>query len=304
MNFFERLKQSLKKTRQNFSNRLDKSFNSEEKITEKLYEELEEILISADVGVKSSIEIVKTLKQNVKSKKIKYVNKAKEELILIIEDILKSDSINNSETTPTIFLVLGVNGVGKTTTIAKLAHYFKKQGKSVILGAADTFRAAAIEQLLILADKAGCNVVHHKEGADPAAVVFDTVVAAQKRNIDVAICDTAGRLHTKKNLMSELQKIVKVIDKEAFNLNKEFLLVLDATTGQNGLIQAEKFKESANITGIVLTKLDGTAKGGIIIPIKREMNVPIRFIGTGESLEDLQPFDANMFTKALFQTKE
>ena len=304
MNFFERLKQSLKKTRQNFSNRLDKSFNSEEKITEKLYEELEEILISADVGVKSSIEIVKTLKQNVKSKKIKYVNKAKEELILIIEDILKSDSINNSETTPTIFLVLGVNGVGKTTTIAKLAHYFKKQGKSVILGAADTFRAAAIEQLLILANKAGCNVVHHKEGADPAAVVFDTVVAAQKRNIDVAICDTAGRLHTKKNLMSELQKIVKVIDKEAFNLNKEFLLVLDATTGQNGLIQAEKFKESANITGIVLTKLDGTAKGGIIIPIKREMNVPIRFIGTGESLEDLQPFDANMFTKALFQTKE
>ena len=304
MNFFERLKQSLQKTRQNFSNRLDKSFNSQEKITEKLYEDLEEILISADVGVKSSIEIVKTLKQNIKSKKIKYINDAKEELILIIENILKSDSINNSETMPTIFLVLGVNGVGKTTTIAKLAHYFKKQGKSVILGAADTFRAAAIEQLLILANKAGCNVVHHKEGADPAAVVFDTVVAAKKRNVDIAICDTAGRLHTKKNLMSELQKIVKVVDKEASNLNKEFLLILDATTGQNGIIQAEKFKEYANITGIALTKLDGTAKGGIIIPIKNEMNVPIKFIGTGEDLEDLQPFDANMFTKALFQSKE
>ncbi len=304
MNFFERLKLSLKKTRQNFSNKLEKSFNTAEKISPEMFDELEEILITSDVGINSSCEIIENLKKNVKSKRLKFKEQAKEELILIINNILNSDEALKTTTTPSIFLILGVNGVGKTTTIAKLAHFFKQQGKSVILGAADTFRAAAIEQILILAKKADCPVVHHKEKADPAAVVFDTITAAKKRKLDIAICDTAGRLHTKKNLMSELEKIVKVVNKEAFDLDREFLLVLDATTGQNGLMQAIKFKESANITGTILTKLDGTAKGGIVIPIKKELNLPIQFIGTGEDLKDLQPFDANLFTKALFQTKE
>lgn len=304
MNFFEKLKKSLQKTRENLTNRLDENIKKEEKINKEFYEELEEILICADVGAISSFEIIENLKENVKQKKLKFKLQAKEELVKIIEEILSSDEKFKVKTTPSIVLMLGVNGVGKTTTIAKLAEYLKEQNKSVIIGAADTFRAAAIEQLEIWANKVNCPLVKQKQGADPAAVVYDTISAAKKRKINVAICDTAGRLHTKKNLMSELEKIIRITNKEAEGLDKEILLVLDATTGQNGLIQAEEFKHHANITGAVLTKLDGTAKGGIIVPIKKKLKLPIKFIATGESLKDLQPFNPNLFTKALFETKE
>lgn len=304
MGFFERLKKSLTKTRQNFTNKLDKSFEKEEKITDPFFSELEEILITCDIGFDCSIEIVEKLKKNIKQKKIKFKKEAKNELIKIIEEILNTNEEPKQLSKPTIILMLGVNGVGKTTTIAKLAYFFKQQKKSVLLAAADTFRAAAIEQLEILAKKVDCPLIKHQQNSDPAAVVFDGISAAKKRNVDFLICDTAGRLHTKKNLMGELEKIVRITNKEGVNLNKEFLLTIDATTGQNGLIQAEKFKEAANITGTILTKLDGTAKGGIIIPIKKNLNLPIKFIGTGESLEDLQIFDSNMFTKALFNISE
>ena len=304
MGFFEKLKKSLTKTRQNFTNRLDKSFEKDEKITDSFFEELEEILITCDVGFNCSDEIVRELQKNIKQKKIKFKKQAKEELMLIIEEILKTNEELKVPSKPTIILMLGVNGVGKTTTIAKLAYLFKQQKKSVLLAAADTFRAAAIEQLEILAKKVDCPLIKHQQNSDPASVVFDGICAAKKRNVDYLICDTAGRLHTKKNLMGELEKIVRVTNKEALDLNKEFLLTIDATTGQNGLIQAEKFKETANITGTILTKLDGTAKGGIVIPIKKNLNLPIKFIGTGESLEDFQVFDAAMFTKALFNVSE
>ena len=304
MNFFEKLKQSLKKTRENLTNKLDENIKREEKITKEFYEELEEILIVADIGPINSFEIIEELKQIVKRKKLKLRVDAKEELIKIIEEILSSEEKLKINTTPSIILMLGVNGVGKTTTIAKISNYLKEQNKSVIIGAADTFRAAAIEQLEIWAEKVNCPLVKQKQGADPAAVVYDTIAAAKKRKIDVAICDTAGRLHTKKNLMSELEKIIKIMNKETEGLNKEILLVLDATTGQNGLIQAEEFKQYANITGAVLTKLDGTAKGGIIIPIKKKLKLPIKFIATGEGLKDLQPFNPLLFTRALFETKE
>lgn len=304
MNFFEKLKQSLKKTRENFTNKLDENIKKEEKITKEFYEELEEILIASDASPTSSFEIIEELKQRVKQKKLKFKLQAKEELIKIIEEILTSEEEFKIKTTPSIVLMLGVNGVGKTTTIAKLSNYLKEQNKSVIIGAADTFRAAAIEQLEIWANKVNCPLVKQKQGADPAAVVYDTIAAAKKRKIDVAICDTAGRLHTKKNLMFELEKIVKIMNKEAEGLDKEILLVLDATTGQNGLIQAEEFKQHANVTGAVLTKLDGTAKGGIIIPIKKKLKLPIKFIATGEGLKDLQPFNSLLFSRALFETKE
>lgn len=304
MGFFEKLKKSLTKTRQNFADRLDRSFEKDEKISDSFFEELEEILISCDVGFSCTIEIVKELQKNIKQKKIKFKKQAKEELMLVIEEILKTNEEPQNISKPTIILMLGVNGVGKTTTIAKLAYYFKQQQKSVLLAAADTFRAAAIEQLEIWAKKVDCPLIKHQQNSDPASVVFDGICSAKKRNVDFLICDTAGRLHTKKNLMGELEKIVRVTNKEALNLNKEFLLTIDATTGQNGLIQAEKFKETAKITGTILTKLDGTAKGGIVIPIKKNLDLPIKFIGTGESLEDFQVFDANMFTKALFNVSE
>ncbi len=304
MGFFEKLKKSLTKTRQNFTDRLDKSFKQEEKITDSFFEELEEILITCDVGFNCTDEIIKELRQNIKQKKIKFKEQAKNELMLIIEEILKTNEEPQNYSKPSIILMFGVNGVGKTTTIAKMAYFFKQQQKSVLLAAADTFRAAAIEQLELWANKIDCHLIKHQQNSDPASVVFDGICAAKKRNVDFLICDTAGRLHTKKNLMGELEKIVRVTNKEALNLNKEFLLTIDATTGQNGLIQAEKFKETANITGTVLTKLDGTAKGGIVIPIKKNLNLPIKFVGTGESLEDLQVFDAGMFTKALFNVDE
>lgn len=301
MNFFKKLKESLTKTRENFAKKLNINTKKEEKITETFYDDLEETLITADVGAMTSFEIVETLKKNVKTKKLKFKEEAKKELIDIISKMLSQEENIKPFKAPTIYLILGVNGVGKTTTIAKLAHFFKEEQKSVIIGAADTFRAAAIDQLEIWADRLNCPIIKHNEGSDPAAVVFDTIVSAKKRNISVAICDTAGRLHTKKNLMGELEKIIKVANKEAQDLDKEILLTIDATTGQNGLVQAKKFKEIANITGTILTKLDGTSKGGIVLPIKKELNLPIKFIGTGEDLKDLQPFDPLTFAQALFQ---
>lgn len=300
MGFFEKLKQSLNKTRNIFTNKLDSAFNKDEKIDSNIYDELEELLILADVGIKCSDEIITQLKENVKSKKLKFKPQAKEELIEIVENILKGDESLNLNSTPSVIIMLGVNGVGKTTTIAKLAYMLKNQGKSVIMGAADTFRAAAIDQLEIWAKKIDCQIIKHEEKSDPAAVVFDTIAASKKRNISVAICDTAGRLHTKSNLMNELGKIVRIIEKEGSGISKEILLTIDATTGQNGLVQAKRFKEATKITGTILTKLDGTAKGGIVIPIKKQLGLPIKFIGTGEQLDCIQPFDANMFTRALF----
>lgn len=302
MGFFDRLKAGLKKTRKGITEQLNSVFDSSDKINDSMYEELEEILIMSDVGMQTSIEIIDMLKENIKKKKIKSTSEAKQELIDIIRDILTGDEQLNVNSKPSVILVLGVNGVGKTTTIGKLSNLLKKQGKSVIVGAADTFRAAAIEQLEIWTDRVGCSIVKHREGADPAAVVFDTIAAAKKRNVNVAICDTAGRLHNKKNLMAELKKISDVVKREASGCDLEILLVIDATTGQNGVIQAKEFKQAAGLTGIILTKLDGTAKGGIVISIKKNLGLPIKFIGVGEQIDDLQPFNADLFTKALFDT--
>lgn len=301
MGVFEKLKQSLKKTREIFTKKLDENLQKDEKITNEFYDELEEILVAADVGPICSFDLVFELKKVVKEKKLKFKTQAKEELISIILNILKEKEKKEEEKTQKIILVLGVNGVGKTTTIAKLCEFYIAQKKSVLIGAADTFRAAAIEQLTVWANRLNVPLIKQKQGADPAAVVFDTISAAKKRKIDISICDTAGRLHTKKNLMNELEKIVRILEKEGENLNKEILLVIDATTGQNGLVQAKQFKECAKITGVVLTKLDGTAKGGIVIPIKKQLKLPIKFIGTGETLKDLQEFDAEIFLDALFK---
>lgn len=300
MGFFEKLKQSLKKTRVNFAEKLNKSCKKDEKITDEFYDDLEEILIMCDIGASCSCEIIEEVKKRVKQKKIKFKDEAKNELISVIEEILKDENNFGETDKKTVILMLGVNGVGKTTTIAKLSYFLKQKGKTVLIAAADTFRAAAIDQLEIWAKRVDCPIIKHQENSDPASVIFDSINAAKKRNYDYVICDTAGRLHTKKNLMSELEKISRVVKREGENFNKEFLLTIDATTGQNGLIQAEKFKETSNLTGIVLTKLDGTAKGGIVIPIKKNLNLPIKFIGTGEQISDLQLFDADMFTKALF----
>ena len=307
MGFFEKLKQSLTKTRQNLAEKLEKNFKKGEKIDDAFYDELEESLILCDVGARSSFEIVEELRKKIKQKRLKFKDEAKEELTTIIEEILKDSEVveeNEEEEKPTVVLVLGVNGVGKTTTIAKLCHFWKKQNKTSLIAAADTFRAAAIDQLEIWAEKVNCPIVKHQEGSDPAAVVFDSIVSAKKRKLDFVIADTAGRLHNKKNLMGELEKIGRIVEKEGSNLKKEVFLVLDATTGQNGLVQAKSFMEIINLTGIILTKLDGTAKGGIIIPIKRELLLPIRFVGTGEKLDDLEVFDSATYAKELFRTKE
>lgn len=304
MGFFDKIRLGLAKTRGEMTEQLDQAFGSTEKISDHLYEELEEILIMSDIGMDTSIEIIDMLKENVKKDKLKLSGQARNALIEIITEVISGDEELNVSTKPSIILVLGVNGVGKTTTIGKLASYFKNQGKSVILGAADTFRAAATEQLEVWANRTDCHVVKHREGADPAAVVFDTISAAKKRGIDIAICDTAGRLHNKKNLMSELLKISNVVKRESKDCDVEILLVVDATTGQNGVVQAREFKKAAGLTGIILTKLDGTAKGGIVIPIKQQLELPIKFVGVGEGIDDLQPFDAKVFTKALFDTND
>ena len=300
MGIFQKIKSGLQKTRQSIVGGVSQVFRSFQNIDEELYEELEETLIMADIGTVTSERIVEALRQKVKEEKCKDPSLLTGMLKEIIAGMLQGDSQLHLPQKPAMILVIGVNGVGKTTTIGKLAYQLKEQGNRVLLGAADTFRAAAIDQLQIWADRAGVELIKHKEGADPAAVVFDTISAAKARKADVMICDTAGRLHNKKNLMDELSKINRVIDRELPDASKEVLLVLDATTGQNAVNQAREFMQAAGITGIVLTKLDGTARGGIIIAIKEELGLPVKYIGVGEQIDDLQPFDPQQFVDALF----
>ena len=299
--FFARLKEGLDKTRRNIMDGVDSVLGSFTKIDEDLFEELEEALIMADLGVQTTMEIVNRLRNRVKKEHATDPSLVKGMLIEEITEML-SEGAEEEENlpAPTVMLVIGVNGVGKTTTIGKLAHSFKKDGKAVLLAAADTFRAAAIDQLEIWGERAGIEVIKHEENSDPAAVVFDAVHAARNKRSDLLICDTAGRLHNKKNLMEELRKIARVIEREYPDANREVYLVLDATTGQNALQQAKLFQEVADITGIILTKLDGTAKGGIVVAIKSELKIPVRYIGVGEGIDDLQKFNAADFAKALF----
>ena len=300
MGLFSKIKEGLKKTRTGIFGKINSVLNSFTKIDEELFEELEEILIMGDVGVKTAEYICEELRVRVKKEGITDPNEIQGLLNSIVSDILKGGQELSINTKPSVILVIGVNGVGKTTTIGKMASELQKQGKKVILAAADTFRAAAIDQLVIWADRAGVDIVKQNEGSDPAAVVFDAISAAKSRHADVIICDTAGRLHNKKNLMGELEKIKRIIDRELPDADKEVLLVLDATTGQNAVNQAREFKSIAGITGIVLTKLDGTARGGVVLAIKNDLNVPVKYIGVGEGIDDLQPFAPDEFTEALF----
>jgi fused signal recognition particle receptor len=301
VNLFERLKQGLTKAKQGITDKIDDVLKSYTKVDEELLEELEEILITADVGVNTTMDIIDKLSDKIKENKITEPAGVKAELKNIIEEILTNEnSTLNVEKSPTIILMVGVNGVGKTTTIGKLANRYKQEGKKVLLAAGDTFRAAAIEQLEVWAGRSNVDIIKHQEGADPGAVVFDAIKAAKARKVDLLICDTAGRLHNKANLMNELGKVFKIVDREFPEANKEVLLVVDATTGQNAVVQAKTFKEVADITGIVLTKLDGTAKGGVVLAVKSEVDVPVKLIGVGEKVEDLQDFDAKAFSEALF----
>ena len=301
MGFFNKIAEGLKKTRDSMMGKVDALLNSFTKIDEDFFDELEESLIMADVGAVTSARICENLRKKVKEEGLSDPAAVKGALKEIIAQMLAGDEALNLSTKPSIILVIGVNGVGKTTTIGKLAHNLHEDGKKVLLAAADTFRAAAIDQLQIWADRAGVDLVKHGEGSDPAAVVFDAINAGKARGCDVVICDTAGRLHNKKNLMDELSKIARVIDREAPGSAKEVLLVLDATTGQNALNQAKLFQEAAGLTGIILTKLDGTARGGVVIGIKEELNIPIKYIGVGEQIDDLRPFDSKDFVEALFE---
>ena len=300
MGFFEKLKNGLKNTKDALAGKIQGVINSFTKIDEDFFEELEETLILSDIGAVTSANICESLRKEVKRTGTTDPNEVKGLLKNIIAEILKGDNSLNLDTKPTVILVIGVNGAGKTTTIGKLAHNLKTDGKKVVVAAADTFRAAAIEQLQVWTDRAGVDIVKHSEGADPAAVVFDALQAGKARNADVIICDTAGRLHNKKNLMDELKKIARIIDNNLPDSRVETLLVLDATTGQNAVNQARLFKETAEITGIVLTKLDGTAKGGIIIPIKEELGIPVKLVGVGEKIDDLQDFVPEDYVEALF----
>lgn len=302
MGFFEKLKNSLNKTRESFTDKVNDVFKVFVKVDEEFFEELLDALIMADLGVETSEYIIDKLRDNVKRKHISDSEDVKEELKNVISEILtEQDCTMKLDTKPSVILVIGVNGVGKTTSIGKMAAFYRSQGKKVLLGAADTFRAAAIDQLDVWAKRAGCDIIKHQENSDPAAVVFDACRAAAARGSDILICDTAGRLHNKANLMAELSKIGRVIDRELPGADKEILIVLDASTGQNAVSQAKLFAEAANITGIVLTKLDGTAKGGIVVSISKEQNIPVKFIGVGEGIDDLQEFNAEDFAKALFE---
>ena len=303
MGFFDKIKSGLSKTRDRFAEQTSEIVKIFKKIDDDVFDELEELLIMSDVGFDASGEIIERLRQKAHEEKIKDGEQLLPALKEIITDIMteSDDGILELKTSPAVILVIGVNGVGKTTSIAKMAAYYKSMGKDVMLAAADTFRAAAIDQLKVWADRVGVDLISQKEGSDPASVVYDAIAAAKARKKDVLICDTAGRLHNKKNLMDELAKINKIIDRELPGAQKESLLVLDATTGQNALSQAKAFGEAADITGIILTKLDGTAKGGIVIAIKNEQSIPVRFIGVGEGIDDLQPFDAKVFAEAMFE---
>ncbi len=300
MGFFDRLKQGLAKTKNTVLGQVDNILKAFVKVDEDLLEELEEILICADMGFETTEEIMDELREAVRDGRLKEAAQVKEALKAILREKVGEGTPLNLETTPSVILIIGVNGVGKTTSIGKIAANLKAQGKSVVVAAADTFRAAAIEQLQVWTDRAGVELIRQSEGSDPAAVVFDACAAAKKRNADVLIVDTAGRLHNKKNLMNELAKIDRVIGRELPGASRETLLVLDSTTGQNAVMQAKEFKESADITGLILTKLDGTAKGGAVFSIKRVLDIPVKFIGVGEQIDDMQPFDADMFVDALF----
>lgn len=304
MGLFKKIKEGLKKTRDSIVGQIDSMLKSFTKIDEELFEELEELLVMGDVGVPTAEKICDELRTRVKQQGIKDPNQIHDLLEEVVAEMLSGGQELNISTKPSIILVIGVNGVGKTTTIGKLANQLRQDGKKVLLAAADTFRAAAIDQLQIWADRSKCDIVKQNEGSDPAAVVFDAISAAKSRNADVIICDTAGRLHNKKHLMDELAKINRIIDREIPDADKEVLLVLDATTGQNAVNQAEQFKLATGITGIVLTKLDGTAKGGVVLAIKQGLDVPVKFIGVGEQIDDLQPFEPKDFAKALFETGE
>ena len=301
VSLFNRLKSGLTKAKQGITDKIDAVLNSYTTIDEDLLEELEEILITADVGVNTTMEMIDNLRDAIKSKGLTNPLEVRDELKTLIENMLgEEDSKLNIEPGPSIILMVGVNGVGKTTTIGKLANRYTKEGKKVLLAAGDTFRAAAIEQLEVWAKRSNVDIIKHQEGADPGAVIFDAVKAAKARKVDVLICDTAGRLHNKTNLMNELGKVFKIVDREYPEAKKEVLLVVDATTGQNAVSQAKTFKEVADITGIVLTKLDGTAKGGVVLAVKSEVDVPVKLIGVGEKVEDLQDFEPKAFTEALF----
>lgn len=303
MNIFSKIAAGLKKTKDSMMGKLEALMNSFTKIDEDFFEELEELLITCDIGVETSLEICGELRKKVKEKGLTETAQLMSELKDIITEMLGEDTPIDLSAKPAVILVIGVNGAGKTTTIGKLAARYKNEGKNVLVAAADTFRAAAIDQLQVWTERAGVDIVKHAEGSDPAAVVFDAVTAAKARDVDVLICDTAGRLHNKKNLMDELKKISRIVHQQAEGCSLETLLVLDATTGQNAVNQAKLFSETADITGIILTKLDGTAKGGIIISIRRELGIPVKLVGVGEKLDDLQDFRARDFVEALFETE-
>ncbi len=299
MGFFDKLKNGLSKTKTSFDEKINQVFSNFRKVDEELLEELEEVLIMSDVGTETSLKIISNLRQRIKLENLQDEKEVKAALKDEIRKILdETDSSLKLETTPSVILVVGVNGVGKTTSIGKIANRLRLNGKKVVLAAADTFRAAAVEQLEIWAGRAGVDIVKKEEGADPASVVFDAIKVVKEKNADVLICDTAGRLHNKKYLMDELEKIKKVIDKEMPEASKEILLVLDATTGQNAISQVKAFKETVDITGLVLTKLDGTAKGGVVIGIVQENKIPIKFIGVGEQIDDMEIFNSTDFVNA------
>ncbi len=300
MGFFDKLKNGLGKTKQNFNEKINNVFSNFRKVDEELLDELEEALIMSDIGIETSTKIIDNLRTRIKKEKIQdeeaVKNALREEMIKLLD--VGTNKLNLS-TSPSVILVVGVNGVGKTTSIGKIANNLKKSGKKVVIAAADTFRAAAVEQIEIWANRADCDLVKCKEGTDPASVVFDAIKVAKEKNADVLICDTAGRLHNKKNLMDELGKINKVINKELPESSKEVLLVLDGTTGQNAIMQVKAFKETTDITGIVLTKLDGTAKGGVVIGIVAENKIPVKYIGVGEGIDDMEVFNSEDFVKAI-----
>lgn len=300
MGFFEKLRAGLTKTREAFVGAVNDLFSGRGKIDDDLYDELEEILYTADIGVATTQQILQQLQQRVRQEHITEPAHARQALLEVLQELVGEGEPLRLDTVPSVILVVGVNGVGKTTSIAKITHLLQQQGKTVLLAAADTFRAAAIDQLAVWAERTGCELVRHAEGSDPAAVVHDAAIAAKSRHADVLIVDTAGRLHNQKNLMLQLAKIDRVLMRELPDASRETLLVLDATTGQNAVIQAKAFKQVAPLTGLILTKMDGTAKGGIVFSIRQELSLPVKLIGVGEQMQDLQPFSAHDFVHALF----
>lgn len=306
MAFFSKLKESLSKTKDSINSKLEDVINTFKTVDEDLFDELEEVLITADLGVNTSVDIIEKLREAASDKHIVDAEKLKGELANILEEILTEGSSSklNVHGLPAVIMVIGVNGVGKTTSIGKLANMYKKQGKNVVIAAADTFRAAAIEQLEVWAERADVRIIKQQEGSDPAAVVYDAINACKGKYVDVLLCDTAGRLHNKKNLMEELKKIYKILERELPDSGREVLLVLDATTGQNAVQQAKEFKEAADITGIILTKLDGTAKGGITFAIKNEYDIPVKLVGVGEGADDIELFDPHEFVSGILDMEE